>query len=154
MQVGITGTRSGMTPAQKTSFVALVGLERDMTGFHHGKCVGVDCEAGEIVRGLSSARVVLHPPVKTDLEGEAEGDEERPRKGYFARNRCIVDEVDLLVVVPFQSEWQSQGGTWYTHDYAIKRGKPVVIIWPDGSIEVKDASLSGTATPESTSASR
>jgi hypothetical protein len=33
------------------------------------------------------------------------------------------------------NEPQARGGTWYTHDYAKKKNKPVKIFYPDGRIE-------------------
>ena len=46
------------------------------------------------------------------------------------RDRTIVEETDVLLVCPKQMERQLKGGTWYTHDYAVKLGKPLSIIWP------------------------
>jgi hypothetical protein len=135
--LGITGTRFGATQKQKETLLD-VFLKLEFEKFHHGKCRGVDCEAGGLIKKFKpDVKIVLHPPIKTDDEGEAEGDEIRVRKSHFARNRDIVDECGALIVVPKQSEWQTNGGTWYTHDYALKKGKPVLIIWPDGSIEKK-----------------
>jgi hypothetical protein len=99
---------------------------------------------------MTRAVVVDHPPITREWEDDFRGDEERVRKSHFARNRCIVDECDELIVVPIQATWQSRGGTWYTHDYAVKRHKPITIIWPDGRVEVKASSQSGTETPAST----
>jgi hypothetical protein len=31
-------------------------------------------------------------------------------------------------------EWQSEGGTWYTHDYAEKKGVDIVTIWPSAEV--------------------
>jgi hypothetical protein len=43
-----------------------------------------------------------------------------------------VDATEVLIVVPLQTEWQPKGGTWYTHDYAQKTGKPVEVFYPKG----------------------
>ena len=37
----------------------------------------------------------------------------------------------MLIVVPLHNEPQRSGGTWYTHDYAVKLGKPRIIVYPD-----------------------
>ena len=48
----------------------------------------------------------------------------------FARNRAIVQAVDLLFVVPYQMQHQNRGGTWYTHDYAEKIGRKKLVFYP------------------------
>jgi hypothetical protein len=60
-----------------------------------------------------------------------DSDEVRAPLGYLARDRKIVESVELLLVVPKQKEWQSSGGTWYTHDYAKKKGVPIIMFWPE-----------------------
>lgn len=126
--VGVTGTRSGMTDKQRkevTEFLTqFAGSE-----LHHGDCVGVDVEVAEIAASLGY-KIVNHPPLKNDLRAYHESDEFREPQSYFARNRNIVDETDKLIVVPYQDEWQSNGGTWYTHDYAKKKQKPVDVFYP------------------------
>lgn len=132
--VGVTGTRTGMTEAQKRKFLEVLRTG-DFTHWHHGLCVGVDCQTHELMREyFPEVHIVGHPPVKTGLKGEVECDALREPKSHFARNRDIVNETGGLIVVPYQMEWQPNGGTWYTHDYAVKTGKPVLIVWPDGSI--------------------
>jgi hypothetical protein len=141
-KIGITGTRNGMTEPQRGALVFILRFnwmkEGESFEFHHGLCVGVDCESHEMVDvNFPSWTIVGHPPVKTEQMGNVACDVLRESKNHFARNRDIVDETEVLIVVPYQDEWQPRGGTWYTHDYAIKRGKPVVIVWPDGQVTQK-----------------
>ena len=135
--LGVTGTRSGMTDYQRKNMVELisyaidVGLERGgETYFHHGDCVGVDAQAAQIAKDLGCI-VVGHPPVKDNLRAFFDDDETLPVKGYFQRNRDIVESSELLSVVPWQMEWSNTGGTWYTHDYAIKKNKELIVLWPN-----------------------
>ena len=128
MKVGVTGTRSGMNKRQKQEFTELL-TELGTGEFHHGDCVGVDVEAAKIAEKLGW-RTVCHPPVKDELRAYHNSDEIREPKSYFARNRNIVDETDVLFVVPYQDSHQSHGGTWYTHDYAKKKDKPLHVIFP------------------------
>jgi len=128
VKVGVTGTRSGMNKRQKQEFTELL-TELGTGEFHHGDCVGVDVEAAKIAEKLGW-RTVCHPPVKDELRAYHKSDEIREPKSYFARNRNIVDETDVLLVVPYQDSHQSQGGTWYTNDYAVKKSKPCHIIFP------------------------
>jgi nucleoside 2-deoxyribosyltransferase len=57
---------------------------------------------------------------------------------YLARDRAIVDNTDLLIGCPRGYDLRSHGGTAYTVRYALSKGKPVVIIWADGSVELKN----------------
>lgn len=137
IKVGITGTRRGATLAQKEKFLVVMNinvLRTNVSEFHHGLCVGLDCESHELVRKhFPHIKIIGHPPIKEELKGVCECDEYRQPKSHFARNRDIVNECDAMIVVPYESSWQSLGGTWYTHDYAVKVKKPMIIIWPDGS---------------------
>lgn len=133
---GFTGTRHGMTPAQRVS------LQRYLAGssgeFHHGDCVGADSEAHDIADGCGYG-IIIHPP--SDYAHRAWRDVPkhmmRDEKTHFARNRDIVDDTLALIATPFDVEEQSKGGTWYTIRYAKKRGRTVILIRPDGSIEQK-----------------
>lgn len=132
MKVGFSGTSSGMTDAQKHSLRGLLPL-LEATELHHGDSVGADTEAADLAWELG-LRVVVHPPV--DQKARANNlnfHEWREPKTHFARNRHIVDTTDALVVAPWSAE-KTEGGTWYTHDYAVKVRKDVYIICPDGTV--------------------
>ena len=131
MKVGVTGTRSGMTAEQK---FLVQGLLESLSGteLHHGDCVGVDAEVAIMAKELGY-QIVCHPPEKSDLRAWVPADEMREPFSYFRRNRNIVDECDVLLVVPYQNSPQNQGGTWYTYSYAQKKGKNNIIVWPDGT---------------------
>ena len=55
---------------------------------------------------------------------------------YEKRNQAIVDECDLLLVFP--KSRTLAGGTKMTHDFAVKANRPMVIFWPNGSVERKE----------------
>ena len=137
MKVGITGTRNLITDKQKAEVEEYLKSLPSGSVLHHGDCVGADVAVANIAKDLG-LRVVCHPPEKHDLRAFHKSDESRDPKSYFARNRNIVDETELLIVVPKQDHWSSKGGTWYTHDYAVKRGKPVKIFWPKKENETDD----------------
>ena len=130
MKVGITGTREGMNEKQSKQVREFLEQFPLGTEFHHGDCKGVDVQAAAIAKELGF-RIICHPPKLTEQQGFFGGDETREPSGYLQRDRNIVDEADTLIVVPLQDEWQPKGGTWYTHDYAIKRSKPVTIFYPN-----------------------
>ena len=136
MIVGITGTRNGMNELQRQEVrqvlhdLAYAASEDGIVPhFHHGDCVGVDVEAAAIAEELGYV-VIGHPPNKDDLRGFYKSHIIKPSKGYFERNRDIVDSVEVMLVVPKENEHQSKGGTWYTCDYATKRGVLTSIFYP------------------------
>lgn len=135
MKIGFTGTRNGMTSAQKMAFASLIESLKP-TEFHHGDCVGADDEAATMVHESSYATVTCHPPTDEKLRAwNPKATFTVEAKTHFARNRDIVNETDMLIGTPGAPTWQPRGGTFYTMDYAIKRGKPVKVIWPDGTVE-------------------
>lgn len=130
MKIGVTGTREGATDAQLTDviyFMESLGAGHEL---HHGDCTGVDVQVAQAAKELGW-RIVCHPPVLSESQGHFGGDEIREPKGYLERDRNIVDETELLIVVPLQDTWQPKSGTWYTHDYAIRKGKTVEIFYPN-----------------------
>jgi hypothetical protein len=146
LQVGFTGTRYGCKPAQLISLkVAVVYFgQHDIETWHHGDCIGADTQfhlaikEGRLRFGWDD-KIIIHPPlIKNDDDlkywAQNDGDELCDPLGHLARNREIVKEVDLLLATPYDMFEQKTGGTWYTVNYARKQGKPVMIIWPDGSV--------------------
>lgn len=138
MRLGVTGTRQGMTEAQLSAFEALYRALQPRE-FHHGDCVGADAEAHHIARetvfNWGWVRIHVHAPINSEHRAWCRGDVEHAPLSHFARNRAIVDATDLLIGVSLTPHRTDRGGTWYTIDYAVKRGKPVRVIWPDGSVE-------------------
>lgn len=133
MHIGMTGTRNGMTEAQKDCFADLLGSLYNVTHHHHGDCVGADAESHDIAEQCG-VECIIHPPVKTELRAYKLSTDVKTPKGYFERNRDIVNESQLLVGFP-ATMFETKGGTWYTINYGKKQGKPVYIVYPDGSIE-------------------
>ena len=130
MKIGVTGTREGMNETQfEELHEYLKQFDPATTELHHGDCVGVDVQVAELAM-LLGFRVVCHPPESDYLRAFHKSHEFRQSFGYLKRDRNIVDEIDLLLVVPLQDEWQPKGGTWYTHDYAKKKGKNLVVFFP------------------------
>lgn len=137
LKVGVTGTRFGMTEAQKKSFTDLVRTW-DIDELHHGDCVGVDDQAANIVNDVyPNTKIICHPPKDEEFRAfNNKHNQIRDQNSHFARNRNIVDECELLVVIPLTNQHQDRGGTWYTHDYAVRQKVDAVIVWPDGSYNV------------------
>jgi hypothetical protein len=130
MKIGITGTREGMSEHQfEMVSQYLAGRYCEGAEFHHGDCSGVDVEAAYLARELGY-KIVCYSPKSDETRGFFGGDVVHEPAGYLERDRAIVDACDYLLVVPLQMEWQPRGGTWYTHDYAVKQNKPFFVIYP------------------------
>ncbi len=132
MHIGMTGTREGMTKEQKESFKRVVTYMKP-THLHHGDCIGADADAHELAKALSTPSIV-HPPSDSSLRAFKDSVEIREEKGYFARNRDIVNESEILLGFP-KTMVETEGGTWYTINYGRRAaGKDVYIIYPDGTV--------------------
>lgn len=132
MKIGITGTRYSITEYQynnvKTNLEYLINQHPD-SEFHHGDCVGADEKIAELAQSLGY-KTIAYPSVGEELRAFHPSDLILEPDTNFARNRAIVQAVDLLFVVPFQMCHQNRGGTWYTHDYAEKIGRTKLMFYP------------------------
>jgi len=128
----MTGTRSGMTPEQAHTFYNLLEKYKG-EWFHHGDCQGADAEGHDFATELGY-KTHVHPPIKDEVRAFKQGTTQSENKGYFARNRDIVDESEILFGTPV-TMFETQGGTWYTINYAKKKNKPIIIVFPDGTTE-------------------
>ena len=130
---GFTGTRHGMTVAQKDT---LRDFLRGSSGeFHHGDCKGADSEAHDIADECGYG-IVIHPPsnYKERAWREVPLHMMRPEKTYIARNQDIVLDTIALIAAPAEPTEQPRGGTWSTVRFGLNRGRTVIIILPDGKI--------------------
>jgi hypothetical protein len=142
MKLGFTGTREGMTDAQKVSVLELI-KRLNPTEAHHGDCIGADKEFFELCEVVSRSRVeeiwtVAHPPKNDRLRAYTDSHAIREPKDYMPRNIDIVDECDELIAAPKQDVKPVNlkgSGTWQTEDYAERKPRKVYIVWPDGSIK-------------------
>lgn len=142
MKIGFTGTRQRPTEAQRLALAKLL----EMSGaeeLRHGDCTGADAVAHHIALALRELRglprIVIHPPVGEVYRANCQGaDEVLPVQEYLIRNRAIVDATDRLVALPQSAVEKQRSGTWSTIRFARYRKKPVVIIFPDGTVETEE----------------
>lgn len=133
--LGITGTRDGMTSAQKlTSVNLLTEFFYRANNLHHGDCIGVDAEFAEIADELGGILIVGHPPIEDKYRAYFSNHIDWPEENYIERNRRIVDLSEVLVAFPKSKKESRFGGTWYTVRYARTQGTPILIVWPDGTV--------------------
>jgi hypothetical protein len=124
MKIGFTGSRFGMTPQQKEVITRLEVFTTKVLEAHHGDCLGSDADFHHFIREIDPAiRIIIHPgfpanhPDDTTLRAFCEGDYTSEAKSFFARNRDIVDETDMLIATPAIKK--ETGETWYTIHYNL-----------------------------------
>jgi hypothetical protein len=133
MRIGISGTRKGVTKEQEATLRRILS-SRGITRLTHGGCHGVDEEADAIYRESQPFPVVSVFPA---ISGR--GKYPRPEIIHhemepLKRNPLIVEDSELMLIVPAQFNETPRGGTWTTYRYAIKYGVLTIIILPDGTI--------------------
>lgn len=134
MRIGFTGTREGMTAAQRDSLNDLLE-QHQPAEVHHGECQGADAQFHEQAFCGTAANIIIHPPTDDRYRAYCVGSRitKMPPKPYLERNHDIVNACDLLIACPKGPEEQ-RSGTWATIRFARKVGRPVTIIWPNGII--------------------
>lgn len=144
MNLGFTGSREGFTAAQHREFVRLIE-ELKPTRFDQGCCTGSDEQATILVRTYFPTCFITGRPGKSAKGGDNEFlsqralalcDQVMETKTHFARNRDIVNSSDVVIGTPCfcPIEKTSSGGTAYTLNQAINKGKKVYIICPQGKV--------------------
>lgn len=129
--LGFTGTRRGMTEAQRKALWAVIegqSAER----FRHGACLGADHQANTIAKALG-LKTEAHPCTNERWRYHGPFDYCHDPKPPLERNRDIVDACELLIAAPHGPEEQ-RSGTWSTIRYARRIGREVMIVWPDGEV--------------------
>ena len=144
MSIGFTGTRKGMTDAQKDAVRQLIAdlLEgRCVVGNKavHGCCVGADADFVKIAASMNyfNLEIVAHRsdiPSMIDPEAFSLSDILVAPKPPLVRNQNIVEESSVMIACPETAEEVVRSGTWATVRFARKRGKPLAIVNPDGSV--------------------
>lgn len=139
IHIGFTGTRNGMTDAQRRmvdQFVCdTIGGDTEVRVVaHHGDCTGADAQFHVIARQYG-AMMVGHLPVDETYRAFADVDDERDPLPYLKRNQNIVDEATQMIAAPAGEVEQQRGGTWATIRMARRAKKPLIVVYPDGSWE-------------------
>lgn len=135
-RLGFTGTRIGMTQAQRiTLAMCLATLEPSQ--FSHGDCVGADEQAHGMAL-IARVPVHIYPPHNEVRRAFCEGAAIVHAPGhYHERDRWLVDASDILIATPKRPLEELRSGTWTTIRYARRqRGgnrKHVIVINPDGT---------------------
>jgi hypothetical protein len=133
--IGFTGTRQGLTRLQSLALAAVLTEYSEIRECHHGDAVGAD-EAFHALAIHLRWRVILHPgcPEGHRDRSKVNGEACRQVKPPLERNRDIVDECEVLVACPGGMAEEKRSGTWATIRAARKERRPIVLVWPDGTV--------------------
>lgn len=133
--VAFTGTRNGMSDAQKEKVKSLlIDLKPDKA--LHGMCIGADEDFHNICKELGI--YIEGYPGKSatgdnvTYRSTCEPNITHEEDTHFSRNRKIVDMCNVLIACPFDKS--QTGGTWYTIKYADKQDKNLIIVYRDGNL--------------------
>ena len=135
--VGLTGTRNGVTDAQRRALATMLRVlfGKGARALHVGVCVGSDAAAVKLAKPLGY-RVVGRPghiPHLVDAEALALCDEAYPPEDTLERNRKIVEAAAVLVACP-EAEEVVRSGTWSCVRAARRKGLPISVVWGDGRV--------------------
>lgn len=142
MILGFTGTRRGMTRAQQATLERyLLEASPDSHVLHHGDGGNSDCQAATLAR--EHGWYIVGHPASHPRDRERSHplrcffpcDEVRPLAPPLVRNEHVVAEIDRLIAAAATFVEEIRSGTWHTVRAAVRQGKPVWIIWPDGRME-------------------
>jgi hypothetical protein len=137
--IGFTGTRIGMTSAQKQRVISFLSrIKHEFPNHewwgHHGDCIGADEDFHNLLR-KADFKIYGHPPGNPKLRAFLTFDDCDKPEIYRIRNHNIVRESRILIAtprLPEQDSSQGYSGTWATVRYARQRKKPYIVIMPDG----------------------
>lgn len=143
MKIGFTGTQKGLTIVQRSNLLKYLA---ECTELHNGFCIGADEEClmmfDLMANTLPTSRTIIgHPPIKTNKMSKFRPEfcrfEFRQAEEYLIRNHHIVDACEKLIAAPELMSESLRSGTWATVRYARFKKRPIVILWPDGSIKAE-----------------
>lgn len=133
--ISFTGTRKGMNEIQKELFSQILD-EISPSKFVHGDCVGADEDAHNIVVNKGIDDIAKRPCTFDNMRAfTKEGVCVAKPEYALDRNKKIVDDGELLIATPGENKEVMRSGTWSTIRYAKKVNKPVIIIYPNGTVE-------------------
>ncbi len=138
MIAGFTGTRKGMTTAQKIRFRELISTLQ-VAKFVHGDCIGADADAHRMIAIRGSIPIHKRPSNIGSRRAFCSSGVSTCSKPVdpLLRNKKIAEDCNILIVTPSGDQEVLRSGTWATVRYARKLRRRIHIIFPDGSERVE-----------------
>jgi hypothetical protein len=129
---GYTGTRAGMSGFQKQIIQHALTLGQPAM-FRHGGAYGGDTEAHRAwKRTCKESKANVWPADEKRaaiFRGDIRTVVEVPMPP-LDRNVIIVTKSQFMLAAPHTEQEIQQSGTWHTIRQALKRDKPILIVWP------------------------
>ena len=149
MRIGVTGTLRGATKLQLVILGSYINSPR-VGRLVHGGAPGVDSEAdalfereGRDAEGRRFRRTTDVYPAKGSRGTYARPTYRDIAREPLERDRLIVANCDLMLVVPRQDHEIRRSGTWATCRYAVAAGVITLVILPDGDTRPAEYLLGG-----------
>ena len=149
--VGLVGVRRGLTHAQFQTLSRMIvnqkgrGALAGIEVAHRSNDGWSGADFSRITRWMSSApRIVVHESDRPTEEPPPLSTESMASWAEFSLdtatvppwNREIVDESELILACPPVAEEEFRSRTWGTIRYARNQSKAVVVIYPNGTVDV------------------
>ena len=136
----VSGTRVGMTPAQKDVFKDLLHKHASVEHLLHGDCIGADKECHRLAREVGGRDLAVHIyPPKDERQrawcqvGDAGELVVHEADTYLKRDFKMVKVADLVIAFPSGRKEQKRGsGTWAVIREARRKRVALVVVYPDG----------------------
>jgi predicted Rossmann fold nucleotide-binding protein DprA/Smf involved in DNA uptake len=139
--IAFSGARKGLTAKQYHALRLLVEGKPAWVEVCHGDAFGAD----EMWHGIAHAAgrtVTIYPCTLTDQRAYCRAENIKEPAPPLERNRAMVDACRGLVACP-SGEEHARSGTWATIRYARTQGRPIVVVWPDGTVALDVDPLRG-----------
>jgi hypothetical protein len=129
--ISFTGTQHGLTSLQANALHWYLSWSTGPFVFVHGDCIGADAQAHDIAAALGWT-IQIYPSTVVSKRAFKLAPHNMHPMAPLARNTLIAKAGDMLIACPSGPEIL-RSGTWSTVRRARKAGKPITVIWPDGS---------------------
>jgi hypothetical protein len=148
MHIAFTGTQDGLQVSQRDALWRLLEGVKSIMGNavvgHHGDCIGGDAQFDQVCASLGVRREA-HPgcdrsgasPKRAYCQAEVVHE----LMWYIDRNHVIVGLALTLIACPGGYTEELRSGTWATIRHARKLRRTVVLVYPDGRIDVEVGDL-------------
>lgn len=139
----VSGTQKGLTSIQQNVLFDLIDDFLSTPGPHEwrdGDCIGVDAECARYIHEVRTAcawdvKTFSHPGDLSPKRAGVKHDRNFTPIAPLARNRLMVERSTHVLIAPKESVEAIRSGTWATWRWARKKGRPWLIVYPDGTTE-------------------
>ena len=143
LHLGVTGSSEPLPRVQELGLLQVLGdlrharnpfwSTRPFEWMENGDCINADHYMARVWRASFKGKVYGHPPDNPIRRAFFDFDDRDDPLPYGKRDQVIVDRSLLLVGAPRRPEY-TRSGTWMTVRMARRKGIPIILVWPDGTV--------------------